>query len=151
MSLENVTHPFYAIENYLIPSMALFLIFHSLYAIGVKNTNGAVKLKGKRTIIPLAPIPCPLSTTTDVWDPHIRFIFNRMHAELRPPAEEAGTAAAVRARRSSPWPARAEREREEGARAAGQREGAEKGRPSAAVPLTAATAAPCRGRGRGGE
>jgi len=76
MSLENVTHPFYAIENYIIPSMPLFLIFHSLYAIGVKNTNGAVKLKDKRTIIPLAPIPCPLSTTTDVWDPHVRFIFN---------------------------------------------------------------------------
>ena len=76
MPLENVTHPFYAIENYLIPSMPLFLIFHSLYAIGVKNTNGAVKLKDKRTIIPLAPIPCPLSTTTDVWDPHVRFIFN---------------------------------------------------------------------------
>ena len=56
--------------------MPLFLIFHSLYAIGVKNTNGAVKLKGKKTIIPLAPIPCPLSTTTDVWDPHVRFIFN---------------------------------------------------------------------------
>ena len=56
--------------------MPLFLIFYSLYAIGVKNTNGAVKLKGKRTIIPLAPIPCPLSTTTDVWDPHVRFIFN---------------------------------------------------------------------------
>ena len=47
MPLENVTHPFYAIENYLIPSMPLFLIFHSLYAIGVKNTNGAVKLKDK--------------------------------------------------------------------------------------------------------
>ena len=56
--------------------MPLFLIFHSLYAIGVKNTNRAVKLKDKRTIIPLAPIPCPLSTTTDVWDPHVRFIFN---------------------------------------------------------------------------
>jgi len=56
--------------------MPLFLIFHSLYAIGVKNTNGAVKLKDKRTIIPLAHIPCPLSTTTDVWDPHVRFIFN---------------------------------------------------------------------------
>ena len=76
MPLENVTHPFYAIENYLIPSMPLFLIFHSLYAIGVKNTNGAVKLKDKRTIIPLPPITCPLSTTTDVWDPHVRFIFN---------------------------------------------------------------------------
>ena len=68
MPLKNVTHPFYAIENQYIPSMPLFLIFHFLYAIGVKNTNGAVKLKGKRAIIPLAPIPCPLSTTTDVWD-----------------------------------------------------------------------------------
>ena len=75
-AIENLTHPFYTIENQYIPSMPLFLIFHSLYAIGVKNTNRAVKLKDKRTIIPLAPIPCPLSTTTDVWDPHIRFIFN---------------------------------------------------------------------------
>ena len=67
MPLENRCDPLYAIENYLIPSMPSFIIFHPFHAIAVNFSNRSVKrYRGKdnntppfphRNFFPRAPAP----------------------------------------------------------------------------------------------